>query len=246
MRKFVLVTTTLFCLSTPIFAKKGKHSRVDVEKELSTQTAAACKSQIRYDFSKAWSDDPNYLDADKRVAGFSALNMLKKACIEDAKKVTDKIKTVAFVTPETGKLSATVASGKLTISLPLTGADGLVYNWGWSDNEKINPVIEAALRKGTGVKLLSEEEAKNAEKEAAASKERAEADKVKKADEARDKELQKKQESRDQEVAKITKEFQDSLAKIQREKAGDPQGMAAALEAAQLKMQKRMQELDKK
>jgi len=72
------------------------------------------------------------------------------------------------------------------------------------------------------------------------------ADKVKKADEARDKELQKKQESRDQEVAKITKEFQDSLAKIQREKAGDPQGMAAALEAAQLKMQKRMQELDKK
>jgi hypothetical protein len=120
----------------------------------------------------------------------------------------------------------------------------LIINWGWSDKEKFDPIIRDSLRKGVGLKLLTEEDEKQAKKRSDDAKERAEEDRQKKVDEARDKKNQQDQAAREQKSAQIAKDFQADVARIQKEKANDPSSMAKALEAAQQKMQKRMQELE--
>lgn len=240
-----LVTVLVLGTSTTVLAKKGRHIRKNIERELQEKVKKACRFDVRFDYSKAWPDDPVNLDDGKEAIGKFVKDSLEKACAEDAAKVRNKVKTVAFITKEEGAITAVVAGGIFTLSIPLADADGLVINWGWSDKEKFDSVTHEALRKGLGIKLLTDDQKKQAKKDTDEAIERAEAAKQKKADEARDKKNQQDQAAREQKSARITQDFQADVARIQKEKANDPAGMAKALEAAQLKMQKRMQELDK-
>jgi hypothetical protein len=225
----------------PAFAKKGRYGRVKVQTELQEDVQKACGFGVRFDYSKAWTSDPDNLNDGKAAIGKFVVRFIEKACAEDRAKVQSKLRTVSFLTKEGGSIAATLASGTFALTVPDTDADGMIIKWGWSDKEKFDPVIRDALRKGLGLKLPTEEE----ENETKKAKERAELDKQKKADAARDAKNQQDQAAREQKAAQITNDFQADVARIQKEKANDPNGMAKALEAAQLKMQKRMQELEK-
>jgi hypothetical protein len=239
-----LVTILVLGSSTSALAKKAKHIRKNVERELQEEVQKACGFGVRFDYAKAWPEDPENLNDGKEAIGKFVVRQVENGCAEDKSKVRGKLKTVSFITREGGSIAASVASGTLTLTIPDTDADGLIINWGWSDKEKFDPIIRDALRKGVGLKLLTEEDEKQAKKRSAEAKERAEEDRQKKVDEARDKKNQQDQAAREQKSAQIAKDFQADVARIQKEKANDPSGMAKALEAAQQKMQKRMQELE--
>lgn len=246
MKNNIPILGLILCVAIPAFAKKGRYAKITVSEDLQKEVKVVCKADIAFDFSEAWPGD-SLLDGDKVAVGSFASNMLQKACQENASKVSSALKKVSFVTPETGNLDAAVSGGKLVITLPMSDSDGLIAHWGWSDNEKVNPVIRKALRKGLGLKLLTEEEEKESQKAAqeAAEKatERAEVEKSKSRaleDQKKQAALNKKQEAQQNKAAQITKDFQEEIIKIQKEKASDPQGMAAAIEAAQRKLEKRL------
>lgn len=240
-----LVAALVLGTSTTVLAKKGRYIRKNIERDLQEEFKKTCRFDVRFDYSKAWPDDPVNLDDGKEAIGKFVKDSLEKACAEDNAKVRNKVETVAFITKEEGAITAVVAGGIFKLSIPLADADGLVINWGWSDKEKFDSVTHAALRKSLGIKLLTDDQKKQAKKDTAEAIERAESAKQKKEDDARDKKNQQDQAAREQKSSQITKDFQSDVVRIQKEKANDPAGMAKALEAAQLKMQKRMQELDK-